>query len=120
VVTAQIVGVVHNAEWKTSLNGAPSSVDGIKHAAGVLFNTKAPEMLTLLITTLAALMVNSLLTTNSHQDVGMWQINSMNWNMCSSGKAPCDPQVNLKCAITIWNYHKSFKLWSTCRACGCC
>ncbi|KAL0480702.1 hypothetical protein AKO1_013020 [Acrasis kona] len=53
-------------------------------------------------------------------DVGLWQINSMNWASCSGGQPPCDPNVNLKCAIKIWGYHKSFKLWSTCGACGCC
>ena len=30
-------------------------------------------------------------------DVGLWQINDMNWASCSSGKAPCDPNTNLNC-----------------------
>lgn len=30
-------------------------------------------------------------------DVGLWQINSYNWNACSGGGAPCDPWQNLQC-----------------------
>lgn len=32
-------------------------------------------------------------------DVGLWQINDYNWPYCSGGSAPCDPTVNLNCAI---------------------
>lgn len=38
-------------------------------------------------------------------DVGLWQINSYNWNACSGGSAPCDPNKNLQCGE--WN-HISF------------
>lgn len=30
-------------------------------------------------------------------DVGLWQINEMNWASCSGGKAPCDGNSNLNC-----------------------
>ena len=30
-------------------------------------------------------------------DVGLWQVNDMNWSSCSGGKAPCDPSTNLNC-----------------------
>ncbi|ELR15113.1 uncharacterized protein ACA1_215950 [Acanthamoeba castellanii str. Neff] len=54
-------------------------------------------------------------------DVGLWQINDMNWSSCNGGHAPCDLESNLKCAIKVWGWgHNSFRLWSTCKACGCC
>jgi hypothetical protein len=54
-------------------------------------------------------------------DVGAWQINSSNWASCSGGKAPCDMDTNLDCAIKVWTWgDKSFKLWSTCSQCGAC
>lgn len=28
---------------------------------------------------------------NGSTDVGLWQINSVNWKDCNSGHAPCDP-----------------------------
>ena len=30
-------------------------------------------------------------------DVGLWQINDMNWASCNGGKAPCDGNSNLNC-----------------------
>lgn len=30
-------------------------------------------------------------------DVGLWQINDFNWNACSGGAAPCNPNTNLQC-----------------------
>jgi len=46
---------------------------------------------------------------------------SMNWASCSGGRAPCDVDANLKCAIDVYRWGgNSFKLWSTCRVCGVC
>lgn len=62
---------------------------------------------------------------NSHSggsfDVGVWQVNSFNWNACSGGHAPCNVQVNRGCAIDVWRWGGgTFKFWSTCGACGVC
>merc|ERR1712065_40751 len=58
---------------------------------------------------------------NGSFDVGLWQINDINWASCSGGKAPCDISTNLACAYKVWGWGGgSFKLWSTCEACGCC
>lgn len=55
------------------------------------------------------------------QDVGLWQINTTTWKVCSGGAPPCNPSANLQCAITVWQQGRnSFKLWSTCGKCGCC
>ena len=60
------------------------------------------------------------LNTNGSYDVGLWQINDVNWGQCSSGKAPCDPNTNLNCAIKVYKWGgNSFKLWSTHTGCGC-
>jgi len=54
-------------------------------------------------------------------DVGVWQVNTINWNACSGGRAPCNPSTNLGCAIDVWKWGGgSFKLWSTCGVCGAC
>lgn len=82
-------------------------------------------------------------------DVGLWQINNQNWASwyvsfvlapfirlplsffsqrtsffplhSSGGRAPCDLESNLQCAIKVWGWGgNSFRLWSTCGACGCC
>eukprot|EP00761_Pharyngomonas_kirbyi_P011671 gb/GECH01011697.1/.p1 GENE.gb/GECH01011697.1/~~gb/GECH01011697.1/.p1 ORF type:complete len:141 (+),score=24.25 gb/GECH01011697.1/:1-423(+) len=59
--------------------------------------------------------------TNGSFDIGLWQINSINWNSCNGGNPPCDPKSNLECAIDVWKWgHGSFRLWSTCKKCGCC
>ena len=59
--------------------------------------------------------------TNDSDDVGLWQINSFNWNSCSGGNAPCDVGVNLACARKVWGWGgNSWKYWSTCGQCGCC
>jgi len=58
--------------------------------------------------------------TNGSFDIGVFQINSVNWPTCSGGSAPCDVNTNLACAETIWGYYSSFYLWSTCGGCGCC
>jgi len=58
---------------------------------------------------------------NGSHDVGLWQINTMNWPSCSAGKAPCDPNTNLGCAKKIFGWGgNTWKLWSTCSKCGCC
>jgi hypothetical protein len=54
-------------------------------------------------------------------DVGMAQVNTINWSSCSGGNPPCDPSTNLNCAIDVWRWGGgSFKLWSTCGGCGAC
>jgi hypothetical protein len=58
---------------------------------------------------------------NGSFDVGLYQINDVNWNSCSGGSAPCDPGTNLACAQQIWQWGGStWRLWSTCGGCGCC
>eukprot|EP01117_Protostelium_nocturnum_P006337 TRINITY_DN2287_c0_g1_i1.p1 TRINITY_DN2287_c0_g1~~TRINITY_DN2287_c0_g1_i1.p1 ORF type:complete len:151 (-),score=45.40 TRINITY_DN2287_c0_g1_i1:84-536(-) len=58
---------------------------------------------------------------NGSIDVGLWQVNSINWGQCNGGAAPCDPDANLRCAQKVWQWGgRTFKLWSTCGACGCC
>ena len=55
---------------------------------------------------------------NGSFDIGLWQINSMNWDSCSGGKAPCDPNTNLECAIKVYQWGgNTWKLWSTCTVC---
>jgi len=59
--------------------------------------------------------------TNESFDVGVWQINSMNWASCSGGNPPCDPNTNGACAHAVWTWGQStWNLWSTCGQCGCC
>jgi len=58
---------------------------------------------------------------NGSYDIGLYQVNNINWAQCSAGKAPCDPVVNVECAHKVWEWGaKTWKLWSTCGACGCC
>lgn len=65
--------------------------------------------------------VNQNKDTRGSLDVGLWQINDMNWASCSSGVAPCDPTANLGCAKKIFAYGpNNWRLWSTCGKCGCC
>ena len=59
--------------------------------------------------------------TNGSFDVGLWQINKINWNACAGGGAPCDLNTNRNCAIQVWKWGgNTWRLWSTCGACGCC
>jgi hypothetical protein len=59
--------------------------------------------------------------TNGSFDVGLYQVNDVNWSSCSGGQAPCDPNTNLQCAIKVWQWGGStWSLWSTCGGCGCC
>lgn len=52
--------------------------------------------------------------TDGSFDVGLWQVNTQNWNSCSGGSPPCDPSTNLGCAIDVWRWGGgTFKLWST-------
>ncbi|KAJ4459179.1 putative Ctype lysozyme/alpha-lactalbumin superfamily protein [Paratrimastix pyriformis] len=58
---------------------------------------------------------------NGSTDVGLWQVNSMNWASCNSGNPPCDISSNLQCAIKVFNWGgNTWKYWSTCGGCGCC
>ncbi|CAG9318382.1 unnamed protein product [Blepharisma stoltei] len=59
--------------------------------------------------------------TNGSNDIGLWQINSANWDSCSGGSAPCNPSTNLACAKKVWGWGgNTWKLWSTCSGCNCC
>eukprot|EP00347_Sterkiella_histriomuscorum_P009418 403341290 len=59
--------------------------------------------------------------TNGSDDVGLWQVNSMNWASCNGGAAPCTVDANLACAKKVFAWGgNTWKLWSTCGACGCC
>ncbi|CUG86958.1 unnamed protein product, partial [Bodo saltans] len=52
---------------------------------------------------------------DSSYDVGVWQVNTVNWKDCSGGAAPCNPSTNLQCAIDVWRWGgNTFRLWSTC------
>lgn len=58
--------------------------------------------------------------TDGSTDVGLWQINTINWNACSGGSAPCDTNTNLGCAIKVYGWGgNSWRLWSTHTTCGC-
>mmetsp|Transcript_16755 Transcript_16755/g.25038 ORF Transcript_16755/g.25038 Transcript_16755/m.25038 type:complete len:141 (-) Transcript_16755:67-489(-) len=58
---------------------------------------------------------------NGSYDVGLWQINKVNWDSCSGGSPPCNPSTNLACAKKVFGWgHNTWKLWSTCSICGCC
>lgn len=44
----------------------------------------------------------------------------MNWNSCSGGSAPCDPNTNLNCATTLYKASgNNWKAWNSHTACGC-
>eukprot|EP01123_Difflugia_compressa_P007049 TRINITY_DN19522_c0_g1_i1.p1 TRINITY_DN19522_c0_g1~~TRINITY_DN19522_c0_g1_i1.p1 ORF type:complete len:145 (+),score=12.99 TRINITY_DN19522_c0_g1_i1:54-488(+) len=58
---------------------------------------------------------------NGSYDIGLYQINSINWGQCNGGAAPCDPGANAACAHKVWQWgENTWKLWSTCGGCGCC
>jgi hypothetical protein len=58
--------------------------------------------------------------TNNSFDVGLFQINSINWPGCNSGHAPCNVDQNTQCAWYIYGrWGNSFHAWSTHTACGC-
>ena len=53
-------------------------------------------------------------------DVGLFQINQVNWGQCNGGNTPCDLNANLQCAIDVWQWGgNSFRYWSTAAGCGC-
>ena len=53
-------------------------------------------------------------------DVGLWQINNVNWGGCNNGHAPCDTSQNLNCAVKVYQWaSNSWKAWSAHAACGC-
>mmetsp|Transcript_26516 Transcript_26516/g.23493 ORF Transcript_26516/g.23493 Transcript_26516/m.23493 type:complete len:138 (-) Transcript_26516:135-548(-) len=57
---------------------------------------------------------------NGSYDVGLWQINDINWKSCNGGKAPCDVESNLRCAEEVFKWGgNTWRLWSTANACGC-
>ena len=54
-------------------------------------------------------------------DVGLWQINSFNWDVCNGGKTPCDTADNLRCAIDIYRWGRNtWSLWTACEMCNAC
>ena len=54
-------------------------------------------------------------------DVGLWQIDSVNWKACDRGNTPCDPTENLNCAKDIYGWGgNTWKLWATCGKCNAC
>ncbi len=54
-------------------------------------------------------------------DVGMWQINTINWHACNAGAPPCDLSANLKCAMMVYKWgRETWTHWSTCHQCNCC
>jgi len=58
---------------------------------------------------------------NGSIDIGLWQINSMNWQSCSGGKAPCSVTDNVACAVKVFEWGgNTWKLWSTCAQLGLC
>lgn len=52
--------------------------------------------------------------TNGSFDVGLYQINNINWASCSGGKAPCDPNTNVKCAHLVCTCCSSCSCRSSC------
>lgn len=59
-------------------------------------------------------------TGGSSFDVGLWQINVVNWRACNSGNPPCDLAENLHCAKLIWAWGgNSFKYWTTAKGTSC-
>ena len=57
--------------------------------------------------------------TNGTFDVGLFQINKVNWS-CNSGNAPCDVDSSIKCAIKVYDgAGGKWRPWSTAHACGC-
>ncbi len=57
---------------------------------------------------------------NGTFDVGLFQINKVNWASCSGGNPPCDTDTSLSCAIKVYQWGgNTWKLWSTARGCGC-
>lgn len=57
---------------------------------------------------------------NGSTDVGLWQINNINWGECNNGHAPCDTAQNLHCATQVYqDGGNTWKAWATHTACGC-
>ena len=58
--------------------------------------------------------------TNGTFDVGVFQVNKINWSHCSGGNPPCNVDTNVRCAIMVYNWGgKTWKYWSTAKKCGC-
>eukprot|EP00826_Nyctotherus_ovalis_P050324 TRINITY_DN6154_c0_g1_i11.p1 TRINITY_DN6154_c0_g1~~TRINITY_DN6154_c0_g1_i11.p1 ORF type:complete len:153 (+),score=17.50 TRINITY_DN6154_c0_g1_i11:143-601(+) len=58
---------------------------------------------------------------NGSFDVGLFQINEINWASCNDGRPPCDINSNLNCAITIYKRaHNRWNPWAAAaKKCGC-
>ena len=53
-------------------------------------------------------------------DVGLWQINQINWASCNGGAAPCSITANRNCAQKVWQWGgNTWRLWATASNCGC-
>ena len=46
--------------------------------------------------------LNGKIVKNGTFDVGLWQINQINFGSCNKGKIPCDVTENLNCAAAVW------------------
>lgn len=47
--------------------------------------------------------------TNGSFDIGLWQINSINWSSCSGGAAPCD--VSIVCVFHVPCFVSCLLVW---------
>ena len=57
---------------------------------------------------------------NKTYDVGLFQINTVNWQSCNGGSPPCPMSANLKCAIMVYKWgNNTWKFWATAARCGC-
>lgn len=57
---------------------------------------------------------------NGTFDVGLFQINHINWAGCNGGNPPCSADANYHCAVYIYGrWGNSFNAWSTHTSCGC-
>ena len=57
---------------------------------------------------------------NGTFDVGLFQINKVNWGGCSGGSPPCDVSTNVRCAIMVYKGSRNtWNPWSVAGKCGC-
>jgi len=61
---------------------------------------------------------NSGVSASYKYDVGLFQVNSFNWNACNGGAAPCSQAANFACAKKVYGWG-GWKNWSTGAGCGC-
>jgi len=58
---------------------------------------------------------------NGIYSIGLFQISQTNWKLCSDSNPPCDPDVNVECAIKLYEKgNHSWRLWgSVSSTCHC-